>query len=222
MPNYSNRIVGGRPSDMKQLTIKCKHFAVLLKSYAQWLQTMGYAKQTVATFPIHLREFFHYLEQRNVFRVKDIRQRHYDGFISHLQIRKNERLKSNGLSASMINKVIQSINTFAKYINQNGRFTLDLKPKYLQNTQNVPTILTQTDIKKLYESTFEPHRLNSKAIGQRDRAILAIFMAVAFRKSEGSALNITDIDLQKRLLFVRKGKEINNVMYQLPTKLRKI
>lgn len=43
-------------------------------------------------------------------------------------------------------------------------------------------------------------------MGQRDRAILAIFYGCGLRKSEGSALNITDINLEKRLLFVRKGK----------------
>jgi integrase/recombinase XerD len=43
-------------------------------------------------------------------------------------------------------------------------------------------------------------------MGQRDRAIIAIFYGCGLRRSEGKNLNITDIDLQKQLLFVRKGK----------------
>ncbi|MFT5823747.1 MAG: integrase/recombinase XerD, partial [Crocinitomix sp.] len=92
------------------------------------------------------------------------------------------------------------------YINQNGRFTLNITPRYLQHSQDVPKILTKADLKKLYEATFTPYRENTQAMGQRDRAILAIFYGCGLRKSEGTALNITDIDLQKRLLFVRKGK----------------
>jgi site-specific recombinase XerD len=35
---------------------------------------------------------------------------------------------------------------------------------------------------------------------------LAVFYGCGLRKAEGAALNITDIDLQRRQLFVRKGK----------------
>ncbi|NOQ72496.1 MAG: tyrosine-type recombinase/integrase [Crocinitomix sp.] len=191
---------------MKQLLIKTAHFTTLQMSFKDWLRIMGYADGTVETFPVHLREFFHYLEERNVFHIRDIQQRHYDGFISYLQIRTNKRFGSGGLSTSAINKEIQSINTFAKYINQNGRFTIDIKPHYLQNSQEVPNVLTYKEIKALYEATFTPHRENTQAIGQRDRAILAIIYGCGLRKSEGTALNITDIDLVKRTVFVRKGK----------------
>jgi len=191
---------------MKQLLIKTAHFLTLQQSFKDWLQTMGYATGTVKTFPVHVREFFHYLEQRNVFHVRNIRQRHYDGFVTYLQVRKNKHYKSGALSASSINKTMQSIKTFAKYINQNGRFTINITSRYMQYSQEIPTVLTVKDVKRLYEATFTPHRLNTTAIGQRDRAILAVFYGCGLRKAEGAALNITDIDLQKRTLFVRNGK----------------
>jgi len=191
---------------MKQLLIKTAHYNTLLRSFKEWLQTMGYADGTVKTFPVHLREFFHYLEERQVFHIREIKQRHYDGFFSHLQTRTNKRHQSGALSASAINKIAQSVNTFAKYINQNQRFTLDIRSKFLQHSQQIPTILTREEIKQLYEATSTPHRENTEAYGQRDRAILAVFYGCGLRKSEGTALNITDIDLQKRQLFVRKGK----------------
>ena len=191
---------------MKNLPIKTTHFLTLQNSFKEWLQTMGYAAGTVKTFPVHLREFFHYLEERNINHIREIKQRHYDGFFSHLQTRKNKRHQSGGLSVSAINKIAKSVNTFAKYINQNQRFTLDIRPRYLQHSQQIPTILTQSEIKALYEATSTPHRENTEAYGQRDRAILAVFYGCGLRKSEGTALNITDIDLQKRQLFVRKGK----------------
>jgi len=191
---------------MQQLPIKSKHYKTLQLSFKDWLTTMGYASETIKTYPVHLREFFHYLEDRQVFHIRDIKQRHYDGFISHLQIRNNKRKKGGGLSTAAINKGMKSVTTFAKYINENGRFTLNITPKYLQNKQNIPSVLTQNEIKKIYEATFTTHRQNSLAIGQRDRAILAIFYGCGLRKSEGAALNITDIDLVNRRLFVKNGK----------------
>ncbi|NOQ72874.1 MAG: tyrosine-type recombinase/integrase [Crocinitomix sp.] len=191
---------------MKQLLIKSQHYIILLQSFQDWLQTMGYAQGTVETFPVHLREFFHYLEERQVFHIRQIKQRHYDGFVTYLQIRTNKRNKGGGLSIATINKTMQSVNTFAKYINQNGRFTLNITSRHLQNSQDIPNVLSEKEIRKIYEATFTPHRENTQAIGQRDRAILAIFYGCGLRKSEGSELNITDIDLLKRRLFVRKGK----------------
>lgn len=191
---------------MKQLLIKTTHFNLLQNSFKDWLQTMGYAAGTVSTFPVHLREFFHYLEERHVFHIREIQQRHFDGFISYLQTRNNKHYKSGGLSAASINKTAQSVTTFAKYINQNQRFTLSITPRYLQHSQEVPKVLSVKDIEALYEATFTPHRLNTTAIGQRDRAILAVFYGCGLRKAEGVALNITDIDLVKRTVFVRKGK----------------
>ncbi|NOQ74903.1 MAG: tyrosine-type recombinase/integrase [Crocinitomix sp.] len=191
---------------MKQLLIKSQHYAILQQSFQNWLQTMGYAKGTVETFPIHLREFFHYLEQRNIFHIRQIKQRHYDGFVTYLQIRTNKRNKGGGLSTATINKTTQSVNTFAKYVNQNGRFTLNITSRHLQNTQDIPNVLSEKEIRQIYAATFTPHRENTQAIGQRDRAILAVFYGCGLRKSEGSDLNITDIDLLKRRLFVRKGK----------------
>lgn len=67
-------------------------------------------------------------------------------------------------------------------------------------------ILTITEVKQLYEATFLPYDWNSIAMGQRDRAIIAVYYGCGLRKSEGIWLNISDIDLQSRLLFIRKAK----------------
>jgi integrase/recombinase XerD len=43
-------------------------------------------------------------------------------------------------------------------------------------------------------------------MGQRDRALIAVFYGCGLRKMEGTRLNLDDIDLNKKLLFVRNGK----------------
>lgn len=137
--------------------------------------------------------------------VTQVKSRHVNDFASYLKYRSNQKF-GGGLSSSHINKTLQSVTTFIKYLNETGRHTLDAAPKRLSSEVDERTILTADEIKSLYEATFLPHRENSIAFGQRDRAMIAIFYGCGLRKDEGSRLNITDIDLQKKLVFVRKAK----------------
>jgi integrase/recombinase XerD len=190
---------------MKSLEIKSSHYNYLLKSFKEYLQTLGYATGTVESWPIHLREFLHYVESRNIENVKLIETNHINDFIKHIKQRKN-KTKDGALSSSSINKIINAVNVFIKFINSTGGFVVESSAERAEDNIGERIILTITEIKQLYEATFLPHRENSIAMGQRDRAIIAIFYGCGLRRSEGKNLNITDIDLNKKLLFVKKGK----------------
>jgi site-specific recombinase XerD len=114
--------------------------------------------------------------------------------------------QGGGLSTSSINSYITSMNLFAQYVNQTGKHILDINPKRLHSETDERIILSQQEIKQLYEATFTPHRQNTIAMGQRDRAIIAIFYGCGLRKDEGTRLNLMDIDLIKKLVFVKKAK----------------
>ena len=190
---------------MKHLKIKSTHYNWLLQGFKEWLDIIGYAERTVNGFPVQIRELLHYLEGKNIMHITQVKSRHISDFIRHLKYRSN--LKYGGaLSASSINSDITAINLFAKYINQTGKHILDITTRRIENDVNERTILTQDEIKQLYEATFLPHRENTIAMGQRDRAIIAIFYGCGLRKDEGTRLNITDVDLVKKLIFVRKAK----------------
>ncbi|HNW97519.1 MAG TPA: tyrosine-type recombinase/integrase [Bacteroidales bacterium] len=191
---------------MKHLEIKSPQYTFLLQNFKQWLDIIGYAETTVNSLPDHVQELLHFLEQKNITQITQLKSRHISDFSLYLKGRKN-RMHGGGLSASHINKALQAVNTFARYLNQTGRHVIDVTPKRLINEADERTILTQTEIKQLYESTYEPHSaFNSLAMGQRDRAIIAMFYGCGLRKDEGTRLNISDIDLNRKLVFVRKGK----------------
>jgi integrase/recombinase XerD len=190
---------------MLSLEIKSSHYNYLLKSFKEYLQTLGYATGTVQSWPIHVREFLHYVENRNVENVKLIETSHINDFIKHIKQRKNKR-NVGALSSSSINKIINAVNVFIKFINSTGSFLVESSAERAEDNIGERIILTIAEIKQLYEATFLPHRENSIAMGQRDRAIIAIFYGCGLRRSEGKSLNITDIDLNKKLLFVKKGK----------------
>lgn len=190
---------------MKHLTLQSPHFIYLEKSFKEWLSIIGYAETTVNTIPIHLREFFYYLEKQHITQLSQLTSNKAYQFISHIKSRKSERT-GTALSAASINKIILSINLFVKYVNTTGKHILDITPRKIENDTTERNILTQEEIKALYESTYEPQRQNSKAMGQRDRAIIAIFYGCGLRKEEGTRLNLNDIDTYKGLVFVKKAK----------------
>jgi len=190
---------------MKHLEIKSTQYTFLLQNFREWLDIIGYAETTVNTLPPHVQELLHFLEQKNITQITQVKARHISDFSNYLRSRKN-LMHGGGLSASHINKALQAVNTFARYMEQTGRHNLDATLKKLNNEISERTILTQEEIKQLYESTFLTHRENTIAMGQRDRAIIAIFYGCGLRKNEGTRLNINDIDLSKKLVFVRKGK----------------
>jgi integrase/recombinase XerD len=200
---------------MLSLEIKSQQHNYLLKSYQEYLQILGYANPTVQSWPIHVREFLHYIEINNVQSVLNINSSHITDFISYIKQRANKRYKAcpNGssgwgtaLSSSSINKIINAVNVFIKFLNSTGKYIVETTVHRAEENIGERIILTVAEVKQLYEATFLPHRENSIAIGQRDRAIIAVFYGCGLRRSEGKQLNITDIDLNKRLLFVRKGK----------------
>ena len=190
---------------MKSLPIQSRQYNYLLQSYQEYLQTLGYAAPTVQSWPVHVRELLHWLESKNINQITTVESKHINDFILHIKRRKNKS-KAGGLSSSSINKIINGVNVFARFLNSTGKYVLDLNTHREENVIAERIILTVTEVKQLYEATFLPCRENSIAMGQRDRAIVAIFYGCGLRRSEGKQLNITDIDLQKRLLFVRKGK----------------
>jgi integrase/recombinase XerD len=191
---------------MLSLEIKSAGYKYLLQSYKEYLQILGYATPTVQSWPVHVREFLHYIETKNIQSITAIESRHITDFIYYIKQRANHRNKGTALSSSSINKIINAVNVFIKFLNSTGKYIVETTVHRAEENICERIILTVAEVKQLYEATFLPHRENTVAMGQRDRAIIAIFYGCGLRRSEGKQLNITDIDLPRRVLFVRKGK----------------
>jgi integrase/recombinase XerD len=190
---------------MKQLPLTSAHYNYLLQSYTQWLEIIGYSPPTINHWPAHVRELLHYLEGKSIHFITLVNSRHIDDFVDHIKHR-GSITRPGALSSSSINTIINAVNSFIRYLDHIGKHVLDASLQRAEDDIAVPTILTIEEVKELYETTFLPQRENSIAMGQRDRAIIAVFYGCGLRKAEGTQLNCADIDLTKRLLFIRKGK----------------
>lgn len=192
---------------MKQLPIQSEPFQYVEKSFREWLDVLGYAPSTVYGLPNHIRELFHWMEQQGKTQINQIDVPLIKEYYEQLKTRTNTR-RGGGLSNSYLNKHLQALYKFTEYLRQSGRLTLP----YLGiewETDDTKTIhwLTQEEIKELYKVTYGYNEnTNLEPLNARDRAILTIFYGCGLRRNEGYHLDLSDINFDRQILHVRKGK----------------
>jgi integrase/recombinase XerD len=62
---------------MKNLILKNSSYEHLEKAFAEWLDILGYCPQSVDHMPTITREFFHFLESKNINQITALQQKHY-------------------------------------------------------------------------------------------------------------------------------------------------
>lgn len=193
---------------MKNLKIKSEAFQYVEKSFKEWLDILGYASSTVYQMPNYVRELFYWLEtEKQITQINQITTPLIKEHYNNLKYRSNQR-RSGALSNNYLNKHLQALYKFMVYLRQTGRLTLphleiereDPSPKAIQ-------VLTVEEIKNLYTAA-ENHINNAKfeAIAARDKAMLSIFYGCGLRRNEGYYLDLSDINFDKQIIHVRKGK----------------
>lgn len=201
---------------MKNLPVITPSFQYVEKSFKEWLDVLGYASQSVYGMPNAVREYLHYLEQRNKNHIKDITALSIKEYYhNHLKCRTNKRYDTGALSAEHLNKHLQALYKFAEYLRQSGRLligNLDIRREQLSGA--IPDVLTEAEIQQLYKATETPPEKQNRSpypelyewLAMRDRAMLSIFYGCGLRRNEGYHLNISDINIDSKILHVRKGK----------------
>lgn len=172
---------------------------VLSQSFENWLQTLEYAHSTVYASVRYVENFFFYLKNIGVIHLEAIRPETVNQYHHHLQTRGNQR-KDGALSQNYITSNINAIKRFSKYLEVTGKGSFEITLQTQVNKDTDKAILTREEIKALYLAC------GSDPLGVRDRAILSIYYGCGLRRSEGANLDIKDIMLKEKLVFVRSGK----------------
>jgi len=192
---------------MKQLPLQSESFQYIEKSFAEWLKILGYSPYTVYQLPNYIRELFYHLEQKSITSIAKITTKEIRDHYQFLRHRANTR-KGGALSNNYLNKHLQALHKFMDYLRQSGRLELPWLSINWEEADTKPiTVLTVEEIKELYQSTHNYQvGQKSEAITARDRAMLTVFYGCGLRRNEGYHLDLTDINFDRQILHVRKGK----------------
>ncbi|GAB5524244.1 MAG: site-specific tyrosine recombinase XerD [Roseivirga sp.] len=201
---------------MKNITLENPSFRYLEKSFGEWLDVQGYASGTVYNLPLHVRELLHYLESQHLNNIKDLTVQNIYDYYEKLKERSNHR-RGGGLSNAHLNKHIQALRKFTQYLRKVGRLQIPEIEIQDEATESSVKWLTVEEIQALFKAshleTLSSGREGAynfieqqEAFRSRDRAMLAVFYGCGLRRNEGVNLDVSDIDFDRGLLHVRKGK----------------
>lgn len=192
--------------------IYSEEFTELEKGFLQWLETLNYSPATIATRRRNIREFLLYLERSNIKSMQNATQYKVGRFVRYLKRREN-RLYGSGLKNATVNVGISTVNKFFEYLTQTGIPQVPDKLSYLSGNYKPRQVLTVKEIDELYTVTYiknpnvkPKNREMEEAIQMRDRAMLAVYYGCGLRKSEGTGLMATDIQPERKIVFVQEGK----------------
>lgn len=189
---------------MKKLKLNNRSYKILVANYKEWLDILGFAEKTVYSFPLHLQEFFYYLERENIKSTDGIKAGTVKEYYKHLQQRPNEK-RGGALSNSYLNTHQQALKKFREYLLKHGAksLPLHLKPERINRLETID-ILTQYEIKELFKAT--EFSSAYERLQLRDRAMLVLLYSCGLRRNEAVMLDVKDVFFDKELVLVRKGK----------------
>jgi len=179
--------------------LKNPEFTYLIRSFEKWLNTLEYATSTVNISVSYLRDFFEFLEEFKVKNINEIDKLVIEVYYEYLQTRKNKR-QTGSLSQNYIISNINALKRFVKYLQVTGKQSFEVDLKISTNKEYQKTILTQEEIKALYNAC------DNSTLGIRDRAMLSVYYGCGLRREEAIHLNVDDINLKERLIYVQNGK----------------
>jgi integrase/recombinase XerD len=202
---------------MQRLPLKNTNFRYLEQSFKEWLDITGFALHTVKNWPRMIREMFHYLESKGIKHIKELDSKHIKAYYEkHLKQRANTS-REGGLSNGTLNDHISAIKKFVVYLRQVGKINLpDPKLKFEDPNKRI-VFLTEEEMQQLFVVTYQEPEYRKKKrdwmltrwwphLAARDRAILAVYYGCGLRRNEGRNLNVDDINFDRAILHVRKGK----------------
>lgn len=189
---------------MKHLNLVNKSYREIIESFTNWLDILGYAPVTVYNLPNHLKEFFNYLESRNIQTINQIDTSHVTDYYEYLKERPNHT-REGSLSNNYLNKHQQTLLKFREYLKEHNHKGINIHLKREeQNHRDSMHILTQEEIKALFKACEYSHK--SERLRQRDKVILVLLYSCGLRRNEVVNLKLSDILFDKNLILVRKGK----------------
>jgi integrase/recombinase XerD len=172
---------------------------ILIESFEKWLKTLEYAQSTVYVSVRYVSDFFFYLKTKDITSLEQIQAVVITGYYKYLQTRPHKR-QAGSLSQNYITSNINALKRFSKYLQVTGKGNLEITLQTQVNKDTHKIILNQEEVKALYKTCGDDY------LGSRDRAILSIYYGCGLRRTEGINLDVKDVLLKEKLVFVRAGK----------------
>jgi integrase/recombinase XerD len=176
-----------------------RHWDARFREYLIIVRSM--AVRTVDSYASELKSFFPYLERQGLTNLGRLTRTHLEGYRLDLFQR---RYRDKPLSLATLSGRLTAIKQFAKFLYRENYLLLDIALGFElpgRHRRLPRVILSEREVIQLIEF---PDTKTLK--GLRDRLILELLYGTAIRNSEMRAVCIDEIDHERGLLRVSRGK----------------
>lgn len=174
-------------------------FTESVKGFRTWLGALNYSPANVYYSPRRAEEFLIYAQQNAKRKLEEINGEVVKQFFDHLEQRRNHR-REGALSLNTLRVYRTALTLLSTYLRQTGQSFFEVPVELKSPELTRKNILSAKEVKRLYDVT------GDDLLGQRDRAMLAVYYGCGLRKAEGVHLQVRDILSEQNMLYVRKGK----------------
>jgi integrase/recombinase XerD len=176
------------------------HCQRIAEGYKEWLQLLNYADSSITGLCNRIKEFFSYLATQSIVHINQVEAEHIHSFYQ-TQKQRVSIVTGALLHGSTLNGYIRSLQLLSRYLQETEQAFIEVDIPGETVIPKEKEVLTLDEITVLYKATKEDIQ------GLRERAILGLYYGCGLRSNEGISLDIGDILLEQRMLYVRKGKQ---------------
>ena len=188
---------------LKRLPVAIEHtgFYPYLLRYNEIMLIRNYSKTTLHRRESEIRRFIGWCDERGIDKPQSVTKPILEGYQKYLFYYR----QANGepLSPTSRNHYITGVKQFFKWLTQENHLLYNPASELFVPRQVVtlPIVLTVEEIEQLMQ---QPDV--QTPYGLRDRAILELLYSTGIRRSELCNLQLHDISLAQRTVYVRNGK----------------
>lgn len=178
------------------------NLASLADTWLEWQAQRAFSERTIETYYWFMRVFLRWAHDHDIHSVNEITQSILEKYLWWIYLYRKE----NGQPLSNVTQRMRlgTLHRFFAWLCRTRR--LDVNPSAdlelpRKQPRSLPKALSRGEIRSLM---LIPD--TSDLLGVRDRAILECYYATGMRRRELTQLNVDDLDLQRGIVYIRKGK----------------
>lgn len=185
---------------MIKLELKSIEFNETLNAFRTRLKQEGRSEKDQKYFPIHIEEFFGFLESKGIDSIKGNVQAKIDKYFMYLKNERRNQKTGMPIAPSYINKHREAVLRLMEFITEIPVSVSNIFIEYLKPDKSVKEVLSKGEIDRLFASC------DNTFSGITDKCMLALLYGCGMRKGEVHTLEVSDIDFSKGLIRLDQTK----------------
>jgi integrase/recombinase XerD len=199
-------------------------YIALIAAFKQYLQTLGFAATTCYDYPLFVKTFLQYLQQKNITHITQLTTKHIYEYYFFIEQKRSERTKQT-FSTAHLNRIYGAIDKFLEFLHHSG--TQGTPPPLKHTTERIRKkqlqVLTAGEVQQLYNAVPLTFSDFSFALREPRQAAVKLMLNLCYgcglRRSEALFLKPADINFEQKIIHLKQGKNYKDRLIPMSKKV---